>query len=269
MHRSSTQAGRARGPRDAGCGLWLEDQVGFLLRCAHQRATEVFNAVMGALRRHADAVRRAGQARRPGPVSQNQLGRLTAHGPGDHLRRDRPADRARLRAASRPTSRMRALVMLTLTPAGQAAVTAMKAVAAEVSRATLEPLTAAEAAALLKRARQDRVTRCSPPPSSSSSTGDRLHLSHGPIDVVLKAWGSRRQCARAYAAAGRALPGRSCPSCATSWPSCAAPIQERAARSTGPVARRMVAALPSLRRRVRHADGGRRRRRRRRAARGT
>ena len=25
----------------------LEDQVGFLLRCAHQRASEIFNAVMG------------------------------------------------------------------------------------------------------------------------------------------------------------------------------------------------------------------------------
>ena len=25
----------------------LEDQVGFLLRCAHQRATEIFSAVMG------------------------------------------------------------------------------------------------------------------------------------------------------------------------------------------------------------------------------
>jgi DNA-binding MarR family transcriptional regulator len=42
------------------------------------------------------------------------------------------------------------LVMLTLTPAGQAAVRAMKSVAAEVSRRTLEPLNAGETTVLLK-----------------------------------------------------------------------------------------------------------------------
>ena len=30
----------------AAAAYVLEDQVGFLLRCAHQRATELFNAVM-------------------------------------------------------------------------------------------------------------------------------------------------------------------------------------------------------------------------------
>jgi uncharacterized protein len=33
-------------------------------------------------------------------------------------------------------------------------------------------------------------------------TGERLHLSHGPIDVVLKAWGQPRAVRAAYAAAG-------------------------------------------------------------------
>ena len=82
-------------------------------------------------------------------MSQNQLGRLTRMDPatisgviGRLIARGyvRPVDRHQGRAAGDADA-----------DAGrQTAVTAMKAVAADVSRSTLEPLTAAEATALLK-----------------------------------------------------------------------------------------------------------------------
>src|SRR5215470_14860845 len=37
-------------------------------------------------------------------------------------------------------------------------------------------------------------------------TGDRLHLSHGPIDVVLKAWGAPDALRAAYDSAARRFP---------------------------------------------------------------
>ena len=76
----------------------LEDQVGYLLRCAHQRATETFNAVMAefgvtptqfaALAKLDDLRRRLAEPARP----------AHRHGPGHHLGRGRPAHQARLRA---------------------------------------------------------------------------------------------------------------------------------------------------------------------------
>jgi DNA-binding MarR family transcriptional regulator len=49
-----------------------------------------------------------------------------------------------------PDARDARLVLLALTPAGRAAASEMKAVGAEVSRRTLEPLKPAEAGALLR-----------------------------------------------------------------------------------------------------------------------
>ena len=59
----------------------LEDQVGFLLRCAHQRATEVFNAVMGGFGVTPTQFAALAKLDDLGSVSQNQLGRLTAMDP--------------------------------------------------------------------------------------------------------------------------------------------------------------------------------------------
>ena len=85
----------------------LEDQVGFLLRCAHQRATEIFNDVMGRFGVTPTQFAALAKLDDLGSVSQNQLGRLTAHGPGDHLGRGRPPDRRAATCGSRPTSRTR------------------------------------------------------------------------------------------------------------------------------------------------------------------
>ncbi len=127
----------------------LEDQVGFLLRCAHQRATEDFNATMGrfavtptqfaALAKLDDLV----------SVSQNQLGRLTRMDPATVSGVvGRLIGRGLVRQS--PDARDARLVLLALTPTGRAAVLEMKAAAAEVSRRTLQPLEPAEADALLR-----------------------------------------------------------------------------------------------------------------------
>ena len=59
----------------------LEDQVGFLLRCAHQRATETFNAVMGEFSITPTQFAALAKLDDLQAVSQNQLGRLTAMDP--------------------------------------------------------------------------------------------------------------------------------------------------------------------------------------------
>lgn len=126
----------------------LEEQVGFLLRCAHQRASEVFGEVMGRFGVTPTQFAALAKLDDMGSVSQNQLGRLTRMDPatisgvvGRLIARGYLRQAADIKDAR--------LVMLTLTPAGQSAVTAMKSVAAEVSRRTLEPLDAGERAALL------------------------------------------------------------------------------------------------------------------------
>ena len=70
--------------------------------------------------------------------------------------------------------------------------------------------------------------------------GDRLHLSHGPIDVVLKAWGEPEALRAAYAAAGRRFPAI-LPELCDELAMLRLPIQQRSAVD-GPVARRMLAA---------------------------
>jgi len=71
-------------------------------------------------------------------------------------------------------------------------------------------------------------------------TGDRLHLSHGPIDVVLKAWGKPDALRAAYDAAARRFP-TILPELCDELAPLRRPIQERP-NVEGPVARRMVVA---------------------------
>ena len=126
----------------------LEAQVGFLLRCAHQRASEDFNAVMGRFGVTPTQFAALAKLDDLGSVSQNQLGRLTRMDPATISGVvGRLTGRGYVRQAT--DIKDARLVMLTLTPSGQAAVTAMKAVAGDVSRRTLEPLGAGERTALL------------------------------------------------------------------------------------------------------------------------
>src|SRR5262245_22106534 len=127
----------------------LEEQVGFLLRCAHQRASEDFNAVMGAFAVTPTQFAALAKLDDLGSVSQNQLGRLTRMDPATISGVvGRLIARGFVRQS--PDARDARLVLLALTPAGRRAVQEMKAVAADVSRRTLDALEPAEANALLR-----------------------------------------------------------------------------------------------------------------------
>ena len=127
----------------------LEDQVGFLLRCAHQKATETFNAVMAPFAVTPTQFAALAKLDDLGSVSQNQLGRLIAMDPATISGVvGRLIARGFVRQS--PHAKDARLVLLALTPAGRVAVRDMKAVAAQVSRRTLEPLTRGEAAALMQ-----------------------------------------------------------------------------------------------------------------------
>jgi MarR family transcriptional regulator, lower aerobic nicotinate degradation pathway regulator len=126
----------------------LEDQVGFLLRCAHQKATETFNAVMAPFAVTPTQFAALAKLDDLGSVSQNQLGRLIAMDPatisgvvGRLI--------ARRFVRQSPDAKDARLVLLALTPVGRAAIREMKAAAAQVSRRTLESLTRDEAAAFV------------------------------------------------------------------------------------------------------------------------
>ena len=127
----------------------LEEQVGFLLRCAHQRATEIFNAVMEGFAVTPTQFAALAKLDDLGSVSQNQLGRLTRM---DQATVSGVVGRLIARGLVRQSTDARdaRLVLLALTRAGRAAVLEMKTAAAEVSRRTLEPLKAGEAGTLLR-----------------------------------------------------------------------------------------------------------------------
>jgi len=127
----------------------LEDQIGYLLRRAHQRATEIFNAVMGQFGVTPTQFAALAKLDDLQAVSQNQLGRLTAMDPATI---SGVVGRLIARGLVRqlPDPQDARLVVLTLTSAGKAAVTEMKAIAAEVSARTLEPLKHSEATTLIK-----------------------------------------------------------------------------------------------------------------------
>ena len=78
------------------------------------------------------------------------------------------------------------------------------------------------------------------PPSMQRLAGDRLHLSHGPIDVVLKAWGAAAAVAAAYGAVCRRFP-RILPELCDELTQLRLPMHEAPAAS-GRVARRMIEA---------------------------
>jgi ApbE superfamily uncharacterized protein (UPF0280 family) len=78
------------------------------------------------------------------------------------------------------------------------------------------------------------------PPVVQRLHGDRLHLSHGPIDVVLRAWGAPAAVRAAEDAAARDFPAI-LPGLVAELPELRRAMAERP-RVRGPVARRMVAA---------------------------
>jgi len=78
------------------------------------------------------------------------------------------------------------------------------------------------------------------PPAVQRLTGGQLHLSHGPIDVVLRAWGAEAAVRNAEAAAVALFPSI-LPGLAAELPALRRPMAESPCVAH-PVARRMVAA---------------------------
>lgn len=131
----------------------LEDQVGHLLRRAHQRHTAIFQSTIGddqltplqfaAMMKLADV----------GETSQNQLGRLTAM---DAATMQGVIKRliARGLIERRPDPDDRRRLLLTLTGAGEALVAEATGRGHLITDQTLEPLTAGERQTFLKLLRR-------------------------------------------------------------------------------------------------------------------
>jgi MarR family transcriptional regulator, lower aerobic nicotinate degradation pathway regulator len=136
-------------PRDAGAApspsdYVLEDQVGHLLRRAHQRATAIFLAELGeefsvTPTQYAALVK----LRDLGEISQNRLGRLTAMDPATIQGViKRLEERQLIERSGDPADRRR--TTLRLSAAGAELVAAMIPNGIRVSEATLTPLDAEE-----------------------------------------------------------------------------------------------------------------------------
>ncbi len=125
----------------------LEEQIGYLIRRAHQRASAIFDTVMADF--DVTPVQFAALAKLHdlGPTSQNLLGRLVGIDPATMFGvAGRLAKRSLVQATPDPADGR--LVLLDLTQEGRSVVEAMKARGGEVTARTLEPLTHEEAAEL-------------------------------------------------------------------------------------------------------------------------
>ena len=137
----------------AARGYVLEDQVGFILRRAHQHATETFNGVMDGFELTPPQFAALAKLDDLGPTSQNQLGRLVGMDPATMFGvAGRLAKRNLVRQSVDPADARR--VILQLTDEGHARVEAMKARGGEVSARTLAPLTREEAEMLCRLLRK-------------------------------------------------------------------------------------------------------------------
>jgi DNA-binding MarR family transcriptional regulator len=128
----------------------VEEQIGHLIRRAHQRASAIFDATMrdfdvtpvqfAALAKLHDLGR---------PTSQNLLGRMVGIDPATMFGvAGRLAKRGLVRQSPDPSDAR--LVLLDLTGEGRAVVEGMKSVGTEVSARTLEPLSPEEARQLTR-----------------------------------------------------------------------------------------------------------------------
>jgi len=121
----------------------LERQVGHLLRRAHQRHSAIFQEHIGDAQLTPLQFAALIKLRDLGEVSQNQLGRLIAMDAATMQGViKRLAARGLIRRRPDPNDRRR--LILTLAPAGRALADGALAAAREITRLTLEPLSADE-----------------------------------------------------------------------------------------------------------------------------
>lgn len=134
-------------------GYVLEEQVGQLIRRAHQRHTALFLAMIGDGQVTTTQYAALVKLYEMGELSQNHLGRLTAMDPATIQGVIRRLTTRKL-ISHRPDKNDKRRRCLSLTTAGRDLVTRLLANGPKVSKATLEPLTAAEQqqfVALIKR----------------------------------------------------------------------------------------------------------------------
>jgi len=119
----------------------LDEQVGFLLRRANQRHLAVFAGVIPELTTTQFAA--IAKLATEGPMSQNQLGRMTAM---DAATIKGVVGRlvGRRLVATAPSAEDRRRLIVDLTPEGRALFERARTRGFEATRRTLEPLTAAE-----------------------------------------------------------------------------------------------------------------------------
>lgn len=133
---------------EADAAYRLEDQIGHLLRRAHQRATAVFLDAMGEFELTPTQYAALVKIGDVGEISQNHLGRLTAMDPATSQGVIR-----RLHAHGlinvRPDPDDRRRTLLSLSAAGKRVLPAAIARGRDITRTTLAPLAEDEQAALL------------------------------------------------------------------------------------------------------------------------
>jgi MarR family transcriptional regulator, lower aerobic nicotinate degradation pathway regulator len=125
----------------------LEDQVGFHLRRAHQRATAIFSDVMGPYDVTPTQFAALSKIDELGAVSQTFLGRLTGMDAATILGVVGRLLRQGLIVARAEPGDLR-MTVLELSPKGRLSIDGMKKAALTVSAKTLSPLSAAEAKTL-------------------------------------------------------------------------------------------------------------------------
>ncbi len=137
----------AKGPGDTGTYI-LEDQVGHLLRRAHQRASAIFQEHMAedlTPQQYAALIK----IRDFGSVSQNRLGRAVAMDPATSQGVvQRLIAKRLIQRADDPKDRRRSL--LSLTPEGAELAEALIPSGRKITAEILEPLSQDEQAAFLK-----------------------------------------------------------------------------------------------------------------------
>jgi DNA-binding MarR family transcriptional regulator len=152
MRRDKAKAAQPPAEPDTSGRYVLDDQVGFLMRVAMQRHTSIFTARMVEALTQTQFAALA-KLYEVGPCSQNHLGRLiyldaaTIKGVVDRL-----GARGLVTALNDPKDRRRRAVALT--DRGRAATEAAMLVAAEITAATLAPLSEDEQRLVVKLLRK-------------------------------------------------------------------------------------------------------------------
>lgn len=125
----------------------LQEQVGFILRKAHQRHVAIFSSQIGDLTPPQFAA--LSKLHDLGECSQNHLGQLVAM---DAATIKGVIDRLKLRGlvAVAEDKEDRRRIVVSLTPAGQETFARLAPVARNVSLTTLQPLTSRESQTLLR-----------------------------------------------------------------------------------------------------------------------